>query len=225
MISLAFKAFNIHQNSSLSNLFTTHNFSDVRLVSDDQIPFKAHKYILGACSPTMKNLLLDYPHSNPLMYLRGVNQQDLESILQFINLGETKIQKSCIDSFLEIAKDFQLKELIKESTAVSSFLETEDETYGNKVEVNYLDCTDFQLKEPIQEVIAETTFLDIEDATHDKLDCKDEISISIKIPEIKKHFYSCDKCESVFQSKDGLRVHRKSKHEGVQYSCNKCELG
>ena len=63
---------------------------------------------------------------------------------------------------MEITKDFQLKELSKESTAVSSFLETEDETYVNKVEVNYLDCTGFQLKEPIQEVIAETTFLDIE---------------------------------------------------------------
>ena len=106
MILLAFKAFNIHQNSSLSNLFTTHNFSDVTLVSDDQITFKAHKYILGACSPTMKNLLLDYPHSNPLIYLRGVNQQDLESILQFINLGETQIQNSCIDSFWKSQKTF-----------------------------------------------------------------------------------------------------------------------
>ena len=110
MSSLAYKSFNTHKNLTVHNLFTNHNFSDVTLVSDNQIPFRAHRCILSASSPVMKNLLLDYPHSNPLIYLRGVNQQDLESVLQFIYLGETKIAKNRTDTFLEIAKDFQLKD-------------------------------------------------------------------------------------------------------------------
>ena len=67
------------------------------------------------------------------------------------------------------------------------------------------------------------------------LDCKGEISISDQSsdpenPETKTEGpgsskqYICEKCEAVFQTKDGLRLHRQSKHEGVQYSCNQCEF-
>ena len=59
------------QTSSLSDAFTEHCFSDVTLVSDDQRPFQAHKYVLSAFSPVLKDILLNNPHPHPLIYLRG----------------------------------------------------------------------------------------------------------------------------------------------------------
>ena len=97
--------------SSLSHVFTENRYSDVTLVSDDKIPFQAHRYVLSASSPILKIILLDNPHSHPLIYLRGVKHQELESILQFIYLGEISVYPGNMNRFIETAKDLQIKKL------------------------------------------------------------------------------------------------------------------
>ena len=57
----------------------------------------------------MKNLLLCNPHSHPL--LRGIKQQELQSIMQFIYIGNDNIHQDSINRFLEILKDLQVKEV------------------------------------------------------------------------------------------------------------------
>ena len=83
--------FDLKRNFSSSNVasrafydFTENSFYDVTLVSDDQKPFQAHRYVLSIFSPVLKNILFNNPQSHPLIYLRGVNHQELYSILQFI---------------------------------------------------------------------------------------------------------------------------------------------
>ena len=50
--------FSVSQLSfALSAAFTEKNFVDVTLISDDKIPFHAHKFVLSACSPVLKTLL------------------------------------------------------------------------------------------------------------------------------------------------------------------------
>ena len=86
-------------------------FCDVTLVSDDQIPFQAHRFVLSAFSPVLKNILLNNPHSHPLIYLRGVNHQELDSILQFIYLGKASVNNSNMKRFVQATKDLQVKKL------------------------------------------------------------------------------------------------------------------
>ena len=93
------KYFNTNLTSSLRDLFTNTSYSDVTLVSDDQIQFQAHKFVLSACSSVMKNLLLNNPHPHPVIYLRGVKQQELGSILQFMYCGESMVHKDRITIF------------------------------------------------------------------------------------------------------------------------------
>ena len=93
---------------------TESSFSDVTLVSDDQVQIPAHKFVLAACSPVLRKLLLDNPHPHPLIFLRGVIHQDLLSILQLMYLGEARVCQDRISNFLDIAKDFQVKELTQE---------------------------------------------------------------------------------------------------------------
>ena len=111
IFSLRWKYFHTNISSRLSDLYTETSSTDVTLVSDDQIQFQAHKCVLSACSPVMKNLLLNNPHSHPLIYLRGVKQQELGSILQFMYHGEAAIHQKGIHILLENAKDLQIKQL------------------------------------------------------------------------------------------------------------------
>ena len=97
--------------SSLSDVLKENNLSDVTLVSDDQEPFHAHRYILSAFSPVLKNILLNHPHPHPLIYLKGVNQQELGSILQFMYLGEVSVHQSNMNRLAEAAEDLQITKL------------------------------------------------------------------------------------------------------------------
>ena len=101
--SLILKNVNAPLAFSLSDLLTENILSDLTLVSDDQIQLQAHKFVLSACSPVLKNLLLDNPHSHPLIYLRGVKQEEFQSILHFI-LGRPDSTKAIWIKDLQISQ-------------------------------------------------------------------------------------------------------------------------
>ena len=103
--SLQLDFFKDHVACNLSNIFPDSSFAEVTLVSDDQIQFQAHKFVISASSSVFKNLLLDNPDSHPLIYLKGVQQQELGSILQFMYLGEVNMLENCSSIFLNNAKD------------------------------------------------------------------------------------------------------------------------
>jgi hypothetical protein len=65
------------------------NFSDVTLASEDSQQMKAHKIILSSCSPFFKSILLQNPHPQPLIFLKGVNSSDLRHIIKFIRRRRT----------------------------------------------------------------------------------------------------------------------------------------
>ena len=71
---LKWKTYSDHLVGVFKELGEDGNFADVTLVSDDQVQTKAHKVVLSACSPVLKTLLVNNPHSHPLLYLRGIKQ-------------------------------------------------------------------------------------------------------------------------------------------------------
>ena len=90
------------------------DFADVTLVSDDQIQTPAHKVVLSACSPLLRTLLINNPHSHPLIYLRGIKQPALTAILDFMYFGETQISDNFVNTFFYVARDLEVKEIGKE---------------------------------------------------------------------------------------------------------------
>ena len=74
----------------MKDLSYSKDFADVTLVCDDQKQIQAHRNILSACSPVFKNMLQIESHSkHSVIFLRGVQQSEMESIIQFIYLGQT----------------------------------------------------------------------------------------------------------------------------------------
>ena len=72
---------------------------------------QAHKLVLAACSPFFRNVFNQNPHHHPLLYLKGIQFTNLQSILNFIYHGEVNIAKEELNSFLAVAEDLQVKGL------------------------------------------------------------------------------------------------------------------
>ena len=84
-----------HLGSVWRDLFFEKTNSDITLVCEDQVQFKVHKFVLRSCSQLFKTLLDNHcPHDSvPMIYLSGVHPRVMESILQFIYLGEATTDK------------------------------------------------------------------------------------------------------------------------------------
>ena len=130
-VNLTWHTFSSHGKDLFQDLMKSKKFTDVTLVSDDQYQYEAHKFILSACSSVFQELLSCNP-MNPFIYLRGVNHEEVESLLQFMYLGEAKITHDRIDAFLNVAKDLNIKEIgsnvIKEEPNVENGQSNENQT-------------------------------------------------------------------------------------------------
>ena len=92
---------------------TSEDFTDVTLVTDDKKTLKAHRNILSACSPVFKNILqMEINKSHPVIYLRGIQHSEIESILQYIYLGEAKFHGERVNEFLSVSKNLEIQELL-----------------------------------------------------------------------------------------------------------------
>merc|ERR1712150_419435 len=95
----------------IKDLYEEGKHSDVTLVCDDQTQFKAHKIVLRACSPVFKKIIDNNPSQHPLTYLRGIQSYEMESILQFMYLGEGKFYHERMREFIKVAQDLEVKDI------------------------------------------------------------------------------------------------------------------
>ena len=130
--NLVWKFYSDHLKEMLQNMFDDE-FTDVTLVSDDQREIEAHKFVLSSCSAVFKKMLSRNKTSNPIIYLRGVKHQELESIVHFIYNGETNCSQARVKEFLEVAKNLQIKELSdpfeKDNTEIKSDVPKENDVF------------------------------------------------------------------------------------------------
>jgi len=97
-------------SAAFQELRDDKDFFDVTLVCDDE-QIQAHRVILSACSPFFRNVLRRNPHQHPLLYLKGVAFNDLQSVLNFMYHGEVNVAQEELNSFLTVAEDLKVKGL------------------------------------------------------------------------------------------------------------------
>ena len=117
--------FHENLNSTFRELRNDREFSDVTLVSEDGEPVEGHRVILAASSPFFKNLLQRNKHVHPLIYMRGVKEEALAAIVDFLYNGEANVSEENLESFLAIAEDLGLRGL--------TGLNTKQESPGKKL--------------------------------------------------------------------------------------------
>ena len=104
--------FTDHLQEMMHKMMKSEDFTDVILVCDDMKQIKTHMNILSACSPIFRNLLKNHiPHGHPVIYLRGIQYEDMDAILHFLYLGEAKVAPGRMNQFMLSAKSLEIKEL------------------------------------------------------------------------------------------------------------------
>ncbi len=198
--TLNWHTFSEHLQLMFKDLYEEEKHSDVTLVCDDQTQFKAHKIVLRACSPVFKKIIDNNPSQHPLIYLRGIQSYEMESILQFMYLGEGRFYYERMGEFIKVAKDLEVKEISK---GVEMHNEEEDVTEEIAV--------DDEEKESVEDDEPKQT---------------SENKIRQRQPRNQvSRFKSteCPECEAVFTTKRAMVIHYRSKHEGIKYPCNQCD--
>ena len=108
--TLNWDTFATRSTELLSELYSTSSFSDVTLVCNGQTQFKAHKFVLSACSSVFRNIFSDNI-SSPYVYLRGINKEEMDSLLQFMYIGQTTLCHDRLNEFLNVAKELDVQEI------------------------------------------------------------------------------------------------------------------
>ena len=198
--SLTWHTYSDHLKSMMRELMMNEDFSDVTLVTEDKKQIKAHINILSACSPVFKDILKKDKNSSPVMYLRGIQYTELESIIQFIYLGEATFYEERMDEFLAVAKSLEIKEICNAET------EFNDEPKDSPTTNDQDTSTELVEEQPV--------IPDIKNKEDQQERCV--VNGNAK--------FECDQCDKTYSGHSGLYTHKQSVHQGVKYACDQCDF-
>jgi len=195
------------------------DFLDVTLACEDGKQVKAHKVVLSSFSSVFQNILKNNPHSHPLLYLTGVEEQDVLNILDFIYLGEAKIVQDDLKRFMDIAEKFKINGLTSFTTndehqkPVAS-----EETMMNVLEEepSCLAVGNLKSEECVDEYINNDGLMLDENAVAEEGEFK-------PLEEQSKRRFGCDECDYKATQSGSLKVHVMAKHKGIRFPCQACD--
>ena len=193
-----------HYKEMIKNLMISNESADVTLMCDDKTKFKAHKFVLKACSPVFQNIISDISKKEDIIiYLRGVPSQEMESILKFVYLGKATIYQDRMYDFLSVARNLEIIELSQHDI-------------DNKAKQDKQEHNEFIKSDNEEESNDQDSMFDV-NVKYEHTDTKNPSNM------LKTVQYSCSKCKKLFTRKSGLKRHIRSSHEGIQFPCYTCD--
>lgn len=236
--NLVWNEFTNFTTETLKDLLQDKCFTDVTLVCNGGRQVGAHKAILSACSPFFRQILLNNPHSNPLIYLQGISYQDLDTIIRFIYLGEAQLPQKDLETFLKASEALKIKGLNTQGK-----YDTDKEAKCNPPKIKkiktelvngYSDIRDNTTCE--EAAVTPVVYSEIEDIGNSSLaalETDDPFSSIVKqealdsydmspIDPNKKWFY-CDKCDYKASYSVSVKYHHQTVHEGLRFDCDQCD--
>ena len=206
----------------MKELMMNEDLADITLITEDKKQIKANINILSACSPLFKDILKKEKNSSPIIYLRGIQYSEMESIMQFIYLGETTLNRTRMDEFISVAKSLEIQELCNAKTEPNDESDVETSTRDlmastEKFEGQTVKCDDMTKQAQKEGKIS--------------VECDQCHKTYYDKSTLRKHKYSvhegvwyeCDQCDHLSRDKSNLTKHIQSKHEGVRYACAQCD--
>ena len=218
-----------HLKKMLQEVINLNELSDVTLISDDSKFIKAHKVILSAVSPTFKEMFLSMPQTTSVIFLRGINHLEIESILEFIYLGQTSIHQERIDELLNVAEIFGLQDISQNVKHEQEYFEEID--YENEeMKEDLVSAESNNSPDDFEKEIEEDKNIEISKKLSNSI-CPECNKSFFDDPTLSKHLkavhigikHKCEVCDKEFTQKTNLRFHHLSVHEGMMFHCKKCE--
>ena len=119
---LQWKDFQANASSTFQEMRKDIDFADVTLACVDNYAIEAHKMVLAASSSFFCDFLRQNKHPKPFIYLRGIKDKALTSILNFMYNGEVNMPHEDLDDFMKIGDDLKVKGLEREDLQVQAYL-------------------------------------------------------------------------------------------------------
>ena len=231
--SLTWRHHSEHLKSMMKELMGNVDLSDVTLVTEDKKHIKANISILSACSPVFKDILKKEKGSSPIIYLRGVQYSEMESIIQFIYLGEATFYEERMDEFLAVAKSLEIKEFCNTGLKTKDELvikEPCDTDTNDDLEIKESCDADTNDEQSSSDPVTSTEKLEGQSMRSDYTIHTFTSKLSKQAPKEKEgdvsenSKYECDKCHKSYSSHGGLYKHKQFVHQGVMYACDLCDI-
>ena len=202
---------------------------DVTLVGDDCKHVTAHKLVLSSSSEYFKMVFSNnkkHFQFHALICLEGLNQSDLNNILDYIYHGELQIYQHDLDRFLGIAERLKLEGLI----GGNQNMDEDDDKAGNIPEKNVAkpDCTlpettrVNERQKNVNIATAEKLVISVQSSeisSLEELDRKVEESYS----KDSNGFFACHYCGKSFKLRGNIKAHVETHFEGLSFPCKFCD--
>lgn len=209
-VNFIWQTYSDHLKKMLRELQTDERSQDVTLVCHDHTKLKAHQVVLKSCSSVFASIF-DEHQPNPVIFLRGIQHQELELILQFMYHGEVTLYEDGLDEFLNVARILAVSELM------------------NNCQL-YQDTREFEKTENSSAIADSSLFCPVSNESElDNLRALEDISNTERnkpnsVKEQNSQITQCPECDKQFSSKSNCNVHYRSVHSGEKFSCNQCEF-
>ena len=242
--NLSWTDFSSSAGEAFKKLLVDTSLADVTLVCDDDKQITAHKVILGSFSQFFQNILLKNPHQHPLIYLSGVTFTQLQSLLRFIYMGETEVEKDDLKDFMNIARKLQIEGLLDQPTniptaeldvtTVSAFQNKvnikkesaphsndENETQKLKETVNEEETSPAKQIKKITSNTSLSSQIEVKLIANETDPVVEETAPNYEVDE-GNSMMQCEHCKKIFTQIGSLNRHVKTIHEGIRYRCTNC---
>ena len=207
--SLTWQTYSDHLKSMMKELMMNEDFSDVTLLTEDKKQIRANISVLSACSPVFKDVLKKEKNTNQIMYLRGIQYSEMESIMQFIYLGEATFYEERMDEFLAVAKSLEIKKLCNTET------EPNDEPGDDPITPIDHESETLKKTTVISDFINKQTSQEVNVGIISLSNFNKSVHQGVK--------YACNQCDYQATKQSHLTIHIQSIHEGIKYACDHCD--
>ncbi|KAL1128847.1 hypothetical protein AAG570_013381 [Ranatra chinensis] len=99
--------------NDIDSLLQSETLVDCTISAEGQM-LKAHRIILSACSPYLKDLLSCHSDSHPILILNDMSFLDLKCLMEFMYKGEVSLKKKDFNRFIKSARSLKIKGLSEE---------------------------------------------------------------------------------------------------------------
>ena len=101
------------QANYYSDLLKNQELTDVTLACDGY-QIGVHKTVISASSLFFRDVIKNSKHQNLFIFLKGVSKETLDSILQFVYIGETTVQSENLERLVEVGNELKVIGLMEE---------------------------------------------------------------------------------------------------------------
>ena len=222
---LKWNDFQTSVTNSFSKLRKDDDFYDVTLVSDDDQFNRGHKLVLASSSDFFKKIFKVTKQAESIVYLTGINQKNLNFIMEYIYLGEVQIYQEDIDSFLESAQKLRIEGLISDQSENEADVKqdiSDDQResipfppdHGNEEE----SC---QLAEQSDKVLHKRGPYHTPASTHSNYSQSKEVFDEFIMKD--GELWVCRQCGKTAKTKASIGLHAETHIEGISFDCKLCD--